>query len=60
MMLYHRNYCDPPGPYALAKTEAAWRHFLACMKTLPPDQAQDFWQTAQARMPAFGGKADID
>jgi len=28
---------------------AAWRRFVCCMKSLPPDQAAPLWQAAQAQ-----------
>src|SRR5262249_45744163 len=28
------------------RAEAAWRHFITCMKTLSPDQAMPLWQMA--------------
>jgi hypothetical protein len=37
---------------------AAWRRFVSCMKSLPPDQAAPFWQTVQAQAAAhlIGGE----
>src|SRR5262245_53470638 len=30
---------------AIAKAETAWKRFVACVETLPPDQAMPLWQT---------------
>jgi hypothetical protein len=39
-------------PDAVATAEAAWRRFVACMNSLPPDQAAPFWKAAQAQAAA--------
>jgi len=37
------------GTDSVSKAAAAWRRFVACMESLPPDQAAPLWQEAQAR-----------
>ncbi len=42
-------------PVDAAKAAAAWRRFVACVETLPADQAAPFWREAQAQAAALLG-----
>jgi DNA-directed RNA polymerase specialized sigma24 family protein len=39
----------------VSKAAAAWRRFVACVNSLPPDQAAPLWQAAQAQANAVLG-----
>ena len=34
---------------AVTQAAAAWRRFIACVNSLPPDQAAPLWKAAQAQ-----------